>query len=199
MQFRQFSSGTKSIHISKQNVYKVRKVIIIRRKFELDQHMNLITCPLAAITVLKLLVEQLNHNKFWVLFVFVCSISAVMAIILQKSVTYLLEHLRGTYYSHKSPNNVIINSRYKTIVISVSHEPLAKYIKLQVAHAPGMPGTLSAPPRISGPDMHHGTCKTHVPWCMPVSFEVGGGANVPGIPGACATRNFTYLVRGPRQ
>ena len=25
----------------------------------------------------------------------------------------------------------------------------------------------------------------------------GGGENVPGIPGACATRNFTYLVRGP--
>ena len=23
------------------------------------------------------------------------------------------------------------------------------------------------------------------------------GENVPGIPGACATRNFTYLVRGP--
>ena len=30
-----------------------------------------------------------------------------------------------------------------------------------------------------------------------VSFEVSGGENVPGIPGACATRNFTYLVRGP--
>ena len=30
-----------------------------------------------------------------------------------------------------------------------------------------------------------------------VSFEVGGGKNVPGIPGACATRNFAYLVRGP--
>ena len=30
-----------------------------------------------------------------------------------------------------------------------------------------------------------------------VSFEVGGGKNVPGIPGAWATRNFTYLVRGP--
>ena len=30
-----------------------------------------------------------------------------------------------------------------------------------------------------------------------VSFEVGGGENVPGIPGACATRNFTYLIRGP--
>ena len=29
-----------------------------------------------------------------------------------------------------------------------------------------------------------------------VSFEVGGGENVPSIPGACATRNFVYLVRG---
>ena len=40
----------------------------------------------------------------------------------------------------------------------------------------------------------------HVPCYMyagvAVSFEVGGGENVPGIPGACATRNFTYLVRG---
>ena len=30
-----------------------------------------------------------------------------------------------------------------------------------------------------------------------VSFGVGGGNNVPGIPGACATRNFAYLVKGP--
>ena len=30
-----------------------------------------------------------------------------------------------------------------------------------------------------------------------VSFEVGRGENVPSIPGACATRNFVYLVRGP--
>ena len=32
---------------------------------------------------------------------------------------------------------------------------------------------------------------------LAVSFEVGGGENVPGIPGTCATRNFAYLVRGP--
>ena len=40
---------------------------------------------------------------------------------------------------------------------------------------------------------------THVPWCIPGSltnFEVGGEENVTGIPGACATRNSTYLVRG---
>ena len=44
--------------------------------------------------------------------------------------------------------------------------PLARYVKLWVAHAPGMPGTFSSPPRVSGPDMHHGTCVTHEPWCV---------------------------------
>ena len=32
---------------------------------------------------------------------------------------------------------------------------------------------------------------------LTVSLEVGCGENVPGIPDACATRNFTYLARGP--
>ena len=32
---------------------------------------------------------------------------------------------------------------------------------------------------------------------LAVSLEVGGGENVPGIPGACTTRNFTYLITGP--
>ena len=52
-------------------------------------------------------------------------------------------------------------------------------------------------PLVSDPGMHHGTCVTHVPWCMSGSETRGGGENVPGIPGACATRYFTYLVRGP--
>ena len=47
------------------------------------------------------------------------------------------------------------------------------------------------------PGMHHGTCVTHVPWCMSGSITPGDGKNVPGIPGACATRNFAYLTRGP--
>ena len=51
--------------------------------------------------------------------------------------------------------------------------PLARYIKLRVAHAPGMPDTFSLPPRVSDPDMHHGTCVTHVPWCMPGSLTSG--------------------------
>ena len=50
------------------------------------------------------------------------------------------------------------------------HGPLARYVKLRVAHAPGMLGTYSPPSRVSDPDMYHGTCATHVPWCTPGSL-----------------------------
>ena len=56
---------------------------------------------------------------------------------------------------------------------------------------------LERTPLVSDPVMHHGTCVTHVPWCMSGSLTGGGGENVPGIPGACATLNCTYLARGP--
>ena len=45
--------------------------------------------------------------------------------------------------------------------------------KIAGAHAPGMPGTFSPPLDASDPDMHHGTCVTHVPWCMPWSLTSG--------------------------
>ena len=38
------------------------------------------------------------------------------------------------------------------------------------AHAPGMLKTFSPPPWVSDPDMHHGMCVTHVPWCTPGSL-----------------------------
>ena len=56
---------------------------------------------------------------------------------------------------------------------------------------------LQKKPLVSDPGIHHGTCVTHVPWCMSGSLNRSGGGKVPGIPGACATRNFTYLARGP--
>ena len=46
--------------------------------------------------------------------------------------------------------------------------PLARYVKL-----PEKPGTFSPPPRVSNPDMHHGTCVTHVHWCMPRTLTSG--------------------------
>ena len=53
------------------------------------------------------------------------------------------------------------------------HRPLARYANVRVAHAPVMPGTFSPPTRASDPDMHHGTCVTQVPWCMPGSLTSG--------------------------
>ena len=55
---------------------------------------------------------------------------------------------------------------------------------------------LERKPLGNDPGMHHGTCVTHVPWRMSESLTRGDGENVPGIPGACATHNFIYLVRG---
>ena len=54
-----------------------------------------------------------------------------------------------------------------------SYGLLTRYIKLWVAHTLGMPGAFSPPPRVSDSDMHHGTCVTHVPWCMPGSLTNG--------------------------
>ena len=53
------------------------------------------------------------------------------------------------------------------------HGTLARYVKLRVAHAPEMPGTVSFPLWVRNPDMHHGTCMTRVPWCMPGSLTSG--------------------------
>ena len=53
---------------------------------------------------------------------------------------------------------------------------------------------LQRKPLVSDPGMHHGTCVTHVLWCMSGSLTCGGEENVPGISGACATRTFAYLA-----
>ena len=53
------------------------------------------------------------------------------------------------------------------------HGPLTRYVNFPVAHAPGMAGTSYPPLRISDPDMHHGTCVTYVPWCLPGSLTSG--------------------------
>ena len=67
------------------------------------------------------------------------------------------------------------HGRRNVIPIShgICHWPLTRYAKLWVAHAPGMPGTFSPPSLVIDPDMHHGTCLTHVPWCMSGSLTCG--------------------------
>ena len=61
----------------------------------------------------------------------------------------------------------------KIALLRRPHGPLTRYVKLRVAHSPEMLGTFSPPPHISDPDMHRGTCVTHVPWCMSGSRTSG--------------------------
>ena len=58
-----------------------------------------------------------------------------------------------------------------SVIYSISHGPLARYVKWRVAHALGIPRTFSPPLRVSDAYMHHGTCVTHVPWCMLASLN----------------------------
>ena len=92
-----------------------------------------------------------------------------------------LKHYRTLFlYARFSHSTIVIKSD-KTVGETIPvrqfwqtcHGPLARYVKLRVAHPPGMPGTFSPPPQVSYPDMHHGTCVTHVPWCMPGSLTSG--------------------------
>ena len=55
--------------------------------------------------------------------------------------------------------------------------PLVGYANLRVAHATGM---FSPPPRVSDPDMQHGTCVTQVPGCMSGSPIRGSLKSVAG-------------------
>ena len=52
---------------------------------------------------------------------------------------------------------------------------------------------LQREPLVGDPGMQHGTCVTHVPWCISGPLK---GRKVPGIPGECAIRNLAYLARG---
>ena len=59
------------------------------------------------------------------------------------------------------------------LIIFSTQWPLTRFVKLRVAHAPGMPGTFPPPPLVSDPEMDHGTCVTYVPWCIPGSLTSG--------------------------
>ena len=72
------------------------------------------------------------------------------------------------------------------------HGPLTKYAKLRLCmrwecRERFTRHRLQRKPLGSDPGMHHGTCITHVPWCMSGSLTRGSRENVPGILG----------VRGP--
>ena len=70
---------------------------------------------------------------------------------------------RNVFKLSNTTINCAYTVKYGSSFHTTSHGPLARYVQLRVALAPGMPGTFSPPLRVSDPDMHHGTCVTHVP------------------------------------
>ena len=78
------------------------------------------------------------------------------------------------------------------------NRPLNRYAKLRAGHAPGMPGTFSPPTRFSDPDIHHGTCVTHVSWCLLGSLTGGFlWSRYRGKRSLKALSSFSLLVMRP--
>ena len=83
------------------------------------------------------------------------------------------------------------------------HGSLTRYVKLRVAHAPGIPGTFSPPFSTD----FKGNRQLAIPACITARASrtcrdacrerVVTGKNVSSSSGACATHNFTHLARGP--
>ena len=65
------------------------------------------------------------------------------------------------------------SKRMSSCILHIRHGRLTRYGNLRVAHAPGMSGTFVPQPRVSNPDMQHGTCVTYVPWSMQGSQPSG--------------------------
>ena len=72
------------------------------------------------------------------------------------------------------------------------HRHLAWYVKLRDVHAPGMSGTFSPPPRVNDPDMYHGKCVTHVPWCTP------GSVTSDFLPSGGKRSRHSRCIRNPQ-
>ena len=95
----------------------------------------------------------------------------------------------------------VVVSHITDSVSGFPYGPLTRFVQLRVAHAPGMLRNvfpchrLQRKPLISNPGMHHGTCVTHVPWCMSGSLTCDGGENVPGIQAHAQTQ---FYVSGKR-
>ena len=88
------------------------------------------------------------------------------------------------------------------VVFYGTHGPLTRYVKnwalrMRRECRERFPRyRIQRKPLVNDPGMHHDTCIRHVPWCMSGSLTNGGGEN--GMhSGVYATRNFTYLARGP--
>ena len=181
---------------------------------------KLISKPMRHISTILSHCTQLCVWRYpiWVMNVCYIEISTMYMIRIQcKNLGYALRNTSQDLCTRSHLQNIVM-IWYRSILLIVSslissasqtsydyhNGPLTRYVKLRVAHASRIPVTFSPPPRVSDPDMYHGTCIPHVPWCMPGSLTGGflwsrwRGKRSRHY-GARATHNFTYLLRGPCQ
>ena len=111
--------------------------------------------------------------------------------------TYLLRLLFPTEQKFAKPS---LNSENEWG--NTSNGPLVKYVKLRVRMRrecePVFPATAGKQSRHASRHVRHARAVMHA-GIVNSRFPLNSasGENVPGIPGACATRNVTYPVRGP--
>ena len=154
--------------------------------------------------MILLIPPNLIAISHWPIVTHLCQWSGASLIHVMVCCMFVANPVPGLYHmlEYECLTFIIIKRYMKLTSMLRRYGPLVRYVKLWVAHARECRERFSRhwlqrKPLYSDPGMHHGTCVTHVPWCMSGSLIHGGGENVPGIPGACATRNFTYLARGP--
>ena len=131
--------------------------------------------------------------------------SVLDCLIYLKTTEYFKSYTKNTLMV----GNIAVNLNNETISIVGTHEmtntgqstvsclPWASYQIRKIAGCVCAGNAGNVFPLVGDPGMYHDMCVTHVPWCLSGSLTRGGGENVPGIPGGCATRKFTYLARGP--
>ena len=121
----------------------------------------------------------------------------------------ILTSMSTTFWHMRLARQPVVNDNlpvylpHSWLVIGVASSPAATictpWASCQIRKTAGCAwagnaGNVFPPPQVCDPDVHHDTWGDRQ---LAVSFEVGGREYVPGIYGACATRNFKYLVRGP--
>ena len=53
------------------------------------------------------------------------------------------------------------------LLLQISSNELQRFDRIVCCACAGNAGIVFPPPRVSDPEMHHGTYVTHVPWCIP--------------------------------
>ena len=107
------------------------------------------------------------HQKLDPLYLLLLIVSMVSASMRRHNIRYVdsLAGINAHLQHSTSPHHL---SRFTTTTWAS-----CQIRKIAGCACPGMPGMFSPPPWVIDPDMHHGTCVTHVPWCMSGSITRG--------------------------